>query len=74
MSTFICFALAWRAIVWDFKMSRRRGTKVRTNSYHPKAVTLSKKGDFNTSKGAGEIKEGERESNWFNGIEKEKCC
>jgi hypothetical protein len=34
-------------------------------------VTLSKKGDLYALKGAGEIKEGERESNWFTGIEKE---
>ncbi len=52
-------------------MSRRRGTKVRTNSYHPKVVTLSKEGDLNALKGAGETKEGERESNWFKGMEKE---
>jgi hypothetical protein len=43
-------------------MARRRGTKHRTNSYHPKAVKLTKEGDLNALKGAGEIKEGERES------------
>jgi hypothetical protein len=68
---YICLALAWMALVWDSKIldaeEPRTGQIVITKN----AVTLSKKGDLNALKGAGEIKEGERESNWFHGIEKE---